>query len=248
MTLAAFFAEMQPMLLGRVSAADVQRRLGPSPSGTAALQFYAVLVARNVDKILREICPTLFVLATRAGVWRDIVDAHVRAHPPAGGDPNRFADALPELLQELARRRADVPPLFAELADYHVVHVRAHHAVDGDDDGFERRLFVRQYAHPVAEIVDALSRDPNAAVPAPHPALVVVFRHARTLRVRRLVPSAAGLAALARRQALALPPALASLADLAIVRAERALVREGVLVPRLSSVPSEKETPCSDAR
>jgi hypothetical protein len=230
MTLPAFFTAMQPMLLGHSSATDVEARLGASPSGTAALGFYAVLVRRNVEKILREVCPSVFVLATRARAWTSLVTDYLDAHPPTGGDPNGFADGLPEFLQA----RADTPASWAELADYHVIHVRAHHAADDETDGFDRRLFVRQYTYPIPHIVDALARDRDAAVAAPRPTLVVVFRHTRTLRVRRLVPSATGLAALARREGLELPPSLAGLAATAISAAERVLVREGVLFPQLA--------------
>jgi hypothetical protein len=241
MTLDAFSGEMQPMLLGRASAAAVEARLGRSPSGTTALAFYAVLVSRNAHKILREICPTLFVFAARAGAWSGLVHDYLAAHPPRGGDPNRFADALPEFLERRARQHGDVPQLWAELADYHVVQVRAHQAADGEGDGFDRRLFVRQYTHPIPEIVERIARDPAVAIASPRPTLVVVFRHARTLHVRRLVPSAAGLAALARRQGLALPPALAGLPDAEVVAAERALIREGVLPSRLSTAPELPE-------
>lgn len=237
MTLPAFFTAMQPMLLGRSSASDLEARLGASPSGTAALGFYGVLVARNVEKILREVCPTLFVLAARTHAWRTLVADYLDAHPPRGGDPNRFADALPDFLHA----RAELPDVWGEIADYHVAYVRAYHAADEDGDGFDRRVFVRQYTHPVPQIVEALARDRESAIPAPRPTLVVVFRHTRTLRVRRLVPSATGLAALARRQGLDLPPALAGLCEADIATAERALIREGVLVPRISSITAQED-------
>ncbi len=230
MTLHAFFSTMGPFLRGARSVVEVERTLGLSRSGTAALDFYRVLVARNDAKILREICPSLHTLARRAGRWQELVRDYVAAHPPCGGDPNRAADALPEYL----RSRADVDPLWSELADYHVARVQAHHAPEGDrdDDGFDRRLFVRQYMHPVPAIVDALARGQDVTLPQPRPTIVVVFRDTRTLRVRRLAPSAAGLAALARREGLGLPPPLSGLPSAVIDAAERGLERDGVLVRR----------------
>lgn len=229
MSLSAFFAAIAPMLSHGRSAAEVTAVLGPSSSGDAALGFYAVLVARNLEKILREVFPSVKALALQRDreCWATLVADYARMHPPRGHDPNGFALAMPGFLAA----RADVPPLWVELADFHLAQIHVFHAPDPiDGDGFEARIVVRQYTHAIPTIVAALARD-GSVPPAPGgPCVVVIHRHAATAGVRVLHPSAAGLAALARRRGLELPPVLAALDAASIDRAEHALVRAGVLV------------------
>lgn len=236
--LTSFFAHLRPMLLGQCSAAVTEVVLGPSPSGTANLGFYATLVRRNLDKVLRDVFP-----ATRAAIlhaatpaWDDVVSAYALAHPPAGSDPNLFAAAFPTWI---AAQPHGAASRWAELADYEWLRVRAYHAPDVPDDvdamtkdGLERRLFVRQYSFDVPAVAEQWRRGEagaHAATAASRPTLVLVYRHARSQALCVFRPKAAGLAALARRCGLPLPPLLAELDAAAVVAAAVVLEEAGVL-------------------
>ncbi len=229
MSLDAFFREVAPMLWQGRAAAAVTEAIGPSPSGDAALGFYGVLVARNLEKILREVFPSLKALAMQEGSarWTDLVRDFARAHPPRGRDPNGFGLALPAYLSG----RSDVPRFWVEIADFHLAQVHVYHAPEPTGgDGFEGRILVRSYEHAVVQIVDALAHEPMRPPSLGAPCVVVIYRHARTGRARVLSPHAAQVAALARRQGLELPSVLAALEPSVIDAAEQALVAAGVLL------------------
>ncbi|MBK6918507.1 MAG: putative DNA-binding domain-containing protein [Deltaproteobacteria bacterium] len=232
--LEGFFAHLRPMLLGHCSAAVTEVVLGPSPSGTANLGFYTTLVRRNLDKVLRDVFP-----ATRAAIvhaatpaWDDVVSAYALAHPPTGSDPNRFGASFPSWIAAQPHGGAT---RWAQLADYEWLRVRAYHAPDVPDDadlvtkdGLERRLFVRQYSFDVPAVVEQYRRG-EAMGDGDKPTLVFVFRHARTQALGVFRPKVAGLAALAERCGLPLPPLLAELEPAAIAAARSVLEQAGVL-------------------
>lgn len=230
-----FFDELGPMLASMRSARDVELVLGPCPSGTAALGFYAELVRRNLAKILRDVFPVTRALVLRdaPGRWDEIARAYADDHPPTGAVPNRYAAALPSWLPS---RGAD-EARWAEVADFEWLRVAAHHAVDGDpeDDGFDRRIFVRQYTFDVPAWIAAHASDPATPLPDPSPTIAILFRHWNTGRVGVHRPTAAGLAAIAVRASQPLPSPLDRIDAATIARAEQALVEAGVLVPRISN-------------
>ncbi len=232
--LEGFFAHLRPMLLGECSAAVTEVVLGPSPSGTANLGFYATLVRRNLDKILRDVFPATRAAIVRAAVpaWDDVVSAYALAHPPTGSDPNRFAASFPSWIAAQPHGSAT---RWAQLADYEWLRVRAYHAPDVPDDadtvtkdGLERRLFVRQYSFDVPAVAEQWRRG-EIGSDADKPTLVLVFRHARTQALGVFRPKVAALAALAERCGLPLPPLLAELEPAAIAAARTVLEQAGVL-------------------
>jgi hypothetical protein len=227
-----FFDELAPMLASTRSAREVELVLGPCPSGTAALGFYAELVRRNLAKILRDVFPVTRALVMRDAPrrWDELALAYACDHPPTGAVPNRYAASLPSWL---ASRGAD-EARWAEIADFEWLRVAAHHAMDGapDDDGFDRRIFVRQYTFDVPRWIAAHASDPSTPLPAPAPTIAIVFRHSVTGRVGVHRPTAAGLAAIARRASELLPSPLDRLDAATLARAEHALVDAGVLVPK----------------
>jgi hypothetical protein len=229
-----FFDELAPMLASMRSAREVELVLGPCPSGTAALAFYAELVRRNLDKILRDVFPQTRALVMRdaPGRWPELARAYAIDHPPTGAVPNRFAAALPRWL---ASRGSD-EARWAEIADFEWLRVAAHHAVDGepDDDGFDRRLFIRQYTFDVPAWIAAHANDPATPLPAAAPTIAIIFRHFSTGRVGVHRPTAAGLAAIATRACRPLPSPLDEIEPDTIARAQQALVACGVLVPHTS--------------
>jgi hypothetical protein len=238
----AFFAAMAPMLAGRIDAAQVESRLGPSPSGTAALGFYTELVRRNLHKIVSDVFPAVRAICRTDGGearWVQLATEYAVAHPGTGADPNHFAARFPQWLVQ----QSGVPAVWAELADYEWTRLLAFHAPDvsADIDGFDARLFIRQYSSDIPRLAVAALRGEVAA--AEVPVLVAVFRHARTARLGTFRLGAAGLAALARRRGLPLPASLGALSDDAIVQAADALVEAGVLVSARS--PDHRSEPCT---
>ncbi|MCA9710489.1 MAG: putative DNA-binding domain-containing protein [Myxococcales bacterium] len=237
--LADFFAQMQPFLTGAQDLARTREALGPSPSGDDDFAFYRVLAERNLFKIMRELYGPLRTLVLRDDPerWAPLVRAYARAHPPGGHHPNCFGEALSDFLAAQREQQPEQPVLYEELADFLWIRQAVYAAPDGEGDGFDRRLFVRQYTHRVHDLAVALERDPQAPVPAPQPMLLLVYRHFRSLQTRLFQPSAAGLVALARRQGAPVPEPLQAIPADHVEQAAAQLVAHRVLAPPPSPAP-----------
>lgn len=229
-----FFAQMRPYLLGNTELPQVREALGASPSGDDNFAFYRVLARRNLFKILRELFGPLYELVRRDDPerWADLARAYVAAHPATARHPNGFGEGFAAFVAERRQDDPSQPPLWEELADFLWIRQVVVAAPDDEGDGFDRRLFVRQYSHPVPQIVAALERDAAAELPEPSPVLVIVYRHWRSLQTRLFQPSAAGLVALARRQGLPVPEPLQAIPSEHVDIADAQLVDHGVLAPR----------------
>lgn len=246
-----FFARMQPFLLGASSVEAVEDALGPSPSGTESLDFYRVLLERNYFKIMKGLFPTIrtVALSIDEALWGHLVRDYVREHPTRGcRDPNLmgagFSDWLARRREDPAAQGAKYPPLLEELAEYHWIDYMAGVAPDTDDDGFEKRIFVRQFSYHMPKAVKRLRKvEADAAevkLPKPKPTVLVLYRSSLDDKVKVLFPTNETLAVFARRQGLELPPPLAQLDSEAVGATESSLVDMGVLRrPR-----DETETPC----
>ena len=231
--LPGFFAQMESFLLGRQSAASVESELGPSPSGTENLEFYRTLVDRNFHKIMRLLFPTVRVLAerARAGMWTELVRDYVAAHPPRGcRDPNRMGASFSDFLTRRREDGGELSPVVEEMAEYHWINYLAKTATDVEDgDGFERRVFIRQFTHAIPTFMRAINEDPEAEIPAPKPMIVILYRAWTDGAVRILHPRPEAMAVFARRQGLELPPPLAALDEEAVNLTEVSLVEMGLL-------------------
>ena len=238
--LECFFGELVPFLRLERGVEDVSRTLGPSASGSARFAFYQTLMRRDLASILSNLFPALARVADRVrpGLWKEIVRSYSAAHAPRHWDPNRFGEGLSDWLS--ARRAADaaLPEFLEEIADFSFLEYVVGVAPDADpsDIGFDRVLFVRQYAHDIPRFVRALERDPMAPEPRSEPTNVIVYRDCESLRARVFYPTTAGLLALARRRGLetSVPAALTALVE----RADRDLVRHGILPDAVSTVTS----------
>ncbi|EDM74639.1 hypothetical protein PPSIR1_37749 [Plesiocystis pacifica SIR-1] len=245
--LANFFEHAGAFLFGERSVEAFEAAVASSPSGTDNLAFYRELVRRNAAKILGELFLHLRLLLERErpGLWPELVEGFVRAHPSAARDPNWLGEQLPAYLAE-RRAELELSPVFEEFADYTFCRFAASMAPEadelealGDRDGFERRLFVRLYTHPMPELLAALRQDADAPLPDAKPSTTLVYRscapgalrRAAGLRWRR--PDLAELIVLAERQDAELPAPLAQAAAQLDARALRAatarLVEAGVL-------------------
>jgi len=232
-TLPGFFDQMESFLLGRQTAAELEGRLGPSPSGTANLAFYRTLIDRNFHKIMRLLFPTVKVLANRAreGMWSELVREYVAAHPPRGcRDPNRMGASFSEFLTRRREEGGELSAVVEEMAEYHWIDYLAKTATDVEDgDGFERRVFIRQFAHPIPTFMKAINEDSATKIPAPQPTIVILYRSLTHGAVRILYPRAETMAVFARRQGLDLPPPLAALDPETVKLTEARLVEMGLL-------------------
>lgn len=238
-TLVGFFARMRPYLTGQQALGPTLEALGSSPSGDEAFAFYRVLVERNLFQTMRQLYAPLHTLVLRdeadgvvaPGSWAAMVGEQIATRPPSGRHPNEFGEGFAARLTARREREPGQPAIYEEIADFCFARMRAASAPDGDGDGFDVRLHVRQYGWHVPELVAALERDPTAPRPEPRPMVLIIYRHARTLHTHTFHPSAAGLVALARRQGAAVPRALQAVPREHVDAAEAQLVEHGVLVP-----------------
>jgi len=234
-SLAGFYATMKPYLRGEQGLVQTRAALGPSPSGDGDFAFYRVLAERNVFRIMRDLYAPVRTLVLRddPAAWGPLLRAYVAAHPPGGRHPNDLGVAFSEFLAQRREQHPTQSVLFEEIADFCWIRAAVYSAPDQPGDGFDQRLFVRQYSARVHDLVSALERDPDAPVPAePQPVILLVYRHWRTLTTRLFQPSAAGLVALARRQQQEVPEPLRAIPDEQVRAADDQLVDHGVLSPR----------------
>ena len=232
-TLAKFHSVMAPFLRGESTAAEVERLLGPSPSGTARLALYPLLVRRQatglVDHFFRALAAALEL--DTPGAFARLRDAYLVAHPPKSWEPNENLRAFPAFV--MAWHGA---PLWApEMADYAWARFVAMHAdrVPGDV-GLERVVFVRHYTHDVLAASRANESTTGASrTPRPAPETLVFARHAASpwRHLVTLTPSVAALFALLGASGEVLPPLPPGVteADLALELA--ALRQAGILGP-----------------
>ncbi|MCB9680197.1 MAG: putative DNA-binding domain-containing protein [Alphaproteobacteria bacterium] len=238
MTLAAFFDAVGPMVRGQRSAADVEAALGPCPTGTEALGWYATLQAHHVRCQLAELFPTVHAAVARRGpqAWDRLVDAYVGCHPPSHWELARVGEAFADWL---VAHDVDGARL-GSVADWRWTRWLARTARDTfDGDGLDVRLFVRSWPVDAPRLSRALrdGDEPTAAVPTS----VLVWRHEATGRVHHLTPSLATLAVLATRQGLALRGPLADLSADRVADEAARLLRLGALIP--DPTPRPPETP-----
>lgn len=203
-----FFASMRPFLLGQHDVSEVERALGPSASGSAALAYYRTLIDRNHHKILGDIFDSVRAacLAADDGAWSRLVRDYVALRPRATHDPNDFGGEFPAFVAEYDEW-PEAPTCLgervAELADYHWCLHRCGVAADGEqgDDGVNRRLFVRQYSF---DVPAARRRIPRGELRIDDASLerdtfVVIFRHLHTRHVEVLRASLPQLRVVAGR-------------------------------------------------
>jgi hypothetical protein len=241
-TLAGFFAEMCPFLMGEVTAEALVERLGPSPSGIARLALYPKLVARQHREILDGLFP-----AVRAGcrllgdgLWNELTRDFVRANPPGHWEPNHLGQPFAEFLTARRERGPSLPTWLDELADYAWIRFAAAVADPGpDDDGvaLDCALFARRYAHDVVAFTTQVVEHPDsppAVPPQAAPRTVLVgWSHAPGGGVVVVDASLAALVAVARRSRHdASPLGVAGLTEARISTAEADLERWGILAHR----------------
>ncbi len=232
--LPSFFSQMEAFLLGRTGTAEVEAALGPSPSGSDNLAFYRTLIDRNFHKTMRLLFPTVHLLAKRqrATLWTDLVRDYAAAHPPRGcRDPNRMGASFSDFLTRRREEGGELSSLAEEMAEYHWVDYQARTATDIEDDGFEKRIFIRQFTYPVPTFMHAVNADSDAPEPQPRPTIVILYRSLVDGRVQILYPRPETMAVFAGRQGLELPPPLAQLDPDNVRLTETRMVEMGLLRP-----------------
>ncbi len=205
MTLAAFFAEMDPFLRGERSAEDVLARLGPSSSGIGRFALYAELVRRQrggiIDHFYRPVAAA--AEAKEKGLFGRLRDAYLRQYPPTHWTPNEAARAFPGFLAE----QPVVDAQLVALADYAWARFSVMHAAHRPGElGVDDAILVRHYAWDVAAYSDAVEHGTGEAALDATPRTLLLGRHRRASTLVVLTPSLAALIAMAvasgRRPAL----------------------------------------------
>ncbi len=233
-TLDGFFDHMRAYLRGERTLAQTREQLGPSPSGDDDFAFYRVLIERNVFQILAELHGPTRILMQRLepGLWGPLVRDYLTAHPPTHWHPSQVGEQLSEyLVQRREGGDARLLPVFEEVADFCWTRQLAQRCPDDVGDGFDQRVFIRQYTLAVPQLVTALQKADDAPIPPSRPIVVMIYRHWRDLDVRVFSPSAAGLVAFARRQGAAVPEALRAVPEDQVIAAQAQLVEHGILSP-----------------
>lgn len=239
MPLEAFFDAMSPFLAGTLDASAVEARLGACPSGTARLALYRELVRRQHRDVLdglfvsvRHACASL-----RAGLWGELVDGYLRAHPPTHWEPNHAGIALSDYLARLREHDGSLPVLLEELADYEMSRFLVGVRGLTDDDGgpaLDRDMFLRHYDHDVAAYADQARRAAAPPWPERRPTTLLLAWSRTEERVVALHVSLAAVAVVARRAGR---PLSSRLDPLSLADAERTLARLGIL----SATPTKEE-------
>ncbi|HSO32607.1 MAG TPA: hypothetical protein VLT33_08825 [Labilithrix sp.] len=225
-SLATFFAEMEPFLLGQRSASDVLDRLGPSPSGADRFALYAELVQRQrrgiLDHFYRPVAAA--AEARERGRFGRLRDAYLCAHPPRHWTPNEAARAFPGFLSQ----QADVGEDLVSLADYAWARFSVMHAPHRPEDvGLDEAVLVRHYEWDVATFSEAVERRLAGVTLRAIPRTLLLGRHRSASTLVVLTPSLGALLALAAASGRvpALPDGLSSAM---VVEEARALVERGL--------------------
>lgn len=211
--LADFFETMSPFLHGQLSARDAEARLGPSPSGTDRLAFYAVLARRDVASVLRQLFPVTRAACGR-DTWNGIEIAYLASHRSTHWEPNRFGQAFADFLADRRAHDGALAPWIEELADYEWTRFEV-------ATSLEPEAHVRLYDHDVRAVHQGTS-----AVPHARPTVLLVHR-AVDDRVVVETPDPPTLCAVARR-AGTLRSLPAGVTEDDVERAERDLSARGV--------------------
>lgn len=229
MSLAAFFSSIVPVLRAEVEPDTLSP--GDSTLRLDRVALYVHLVRTDLREALRRGHHAVWCAAelVRPGLWSELADGYLAAHPPCHWDPGRIGAHFAEHL----RRKAGpgCPSFLADLADLHTALYRVAVAPDvGLDEALDVSIVVRRYATSSPRFWLDVDRGSVGALPQLAETLTIVYRNFRTERSTVFFPSPASLAALLRACSPASPPAAGALTE--PERAARAtLVAHGVLPP-----------------
>jgi hypothetical protein len=235
-TLATFFREIRPLLLGDSDAETFMQRAGESPSGARRVALYARLVGNDLASGMEALYPSVKVAVERAGGigWRALLVELWRAHPPAHWDLNRCGEPFARFLA--ARRAADpsVPGYLEELADLSWVEYSAFTSpAVMPARGINPTAELRSYAHAVAPWASDARKGKAEGLPEARPIQVIVYRDPVSLLTRTRVAGGLDLLALAKEQGVP-SPAIAAAAEQAgaeaMAAARARLVQAGILL------------------
>ncbi len=224
MTLEAFFETMEPFLRGRITAEEVERKLGPSASGAERLALYPRLVRAQHTGAVRRLFPALHraLEAHRTGLWAKIVDAYVAEHTDGRWNPSWFGEAMAEFLVAYREHEPDLPPFAEQLADFHWLDF----VLTADPRDLAVDVEVRHYTHDVPSYV----RGRLEGVPEEKAVTILAYRPADGRRMEVISATPAVLVALARAREEAVPELSAlGIRERDVDKARRRLRRLGIV-------------------
>lgn len=237
-----FFAAAVPFLRGEQSCAELEKRLGPSPSGAHRLGHYRTLMRRNVSLILSSLYPTIRALcaAQSETLFSELVSAYDKQYPANYCEPNQFGRHFSEFLSQRATEFA-FSPLWEDVADYEWSRYAVGIALTFVEPlGFhenvkpssaEANFVVRQYDCDVIAIAQSARRGDESLVVQEQATSVILYREPEKKSSRAFVASPVQLLAIARfvNPALPIPEQLEGTGVLE--RAETGLKERGILGP-----------------
>lgn len=182
--LAGFFSSMRGMLLGQTRASEVEAVCGPSPSGTARLQYYRTLVSNDHTGLLDRV----YAFArgwVAPDVWSRLCHGFLAEHPPTHWEINRVGLGFPAWL---AAHLDGLPPWLAEVAEYEWLELDVFLSAAPDLEPWREgpvalnpSLDVRQLAWDVPRWIADKRPEPG---PAARPTVLIAWRDPRTLMCR----------------------------------------------------------------
>lgn len=205
----AFLKQMAALLDGRASAAEVERALGKSASGTARLSLYPRLVARQQRAAIDAFQQAAKVAcdALAPGRFAPLRDAFLRHHPPASWAPARANAHFGRFLAE-----GKAPGAVVELADYAWARYEVLHQ---DPAAFA----VRHYTHRVRDFAHQVEHEHlRKGTPAVGEQTLLLGRTFDTADLVVLTPSLAALVAVALLEARGNAAGLPAVAAADVVR------------------------------
>lgn len=246
MSLANFFAEIGPFLLGQRDHDETTRRMyGDAASGLDAerLAIYGRFCGIHRREILQSVYPycheTVVKLQGEAG-WRAIVERYYVAHPMHHFEYNQngiyFTQFVPTLVES-----GELPPFLSELADFEwwewLTDGRFDEPSDAEPDRGPLRLHstvdLRPYSHDLISWIDDDERE--SAAPKRRDNVVLFYRNRELLPRREAATGLNMLIIKAIVEEVALDAGLATqlgMAHEALMQAVSALREAGVLLGR----------------
>jgi hypothetical protein len=233
----SFFTAASEYARGRLSAAAMQDKLGPSKTGTQRLALYPQLVKGDNRVSLNRMYQAAQKAVDRhkLGLWDVWLDEYQAKHTTSDWRIRLLAADFFEFVK--AKRAADphIPAYVEEICDLSYTRAVAMAADPiAGDDVIDKTVFVRHYTHAVTAFYIAVWDGIDTGVPEMTPTLTLIYQSRLTLRPRFFHPNIPALLALARRTKTA-PELLAQftqVTDEMIAEGDAMLVEHGVLSPR----------------
>ncbi|MFN3202045.1 MAG: putative DNA-binding domain-containing protein [Bradymonadia bacterium] len=226
-----FFDAMVPFLRGEIDPAELQQRLGDSPSRDDHIAFYAQLIRANHRRIMGYLYPGVEQAVGERKAWRALVDTYALGRPSSHWDLNVFGEGFAGWLIE--QTDLEARELWAQIADYEYLYyttTRDTRPFDVEADVVNPTASIRAYTHTVPGYIRGIKSGRDIPL-KPTPVTILFYRRPSDRMVRFIQPTLPMLVAFAwaNEEANAEVCAQAGVSRKALVEAALELKRAGIL-------------------